>query len=205
MFDYQAGEKYKLTLVMVAIAGLLAGLFFSFIIMPPPEAPKRRATAKHLTDPDVTGMRTANGSAQATPSQSAVAVVDPYQAKTLIDNWLPLAWDLSAGTAKSSQDRAMSLMTPECAIAYRKNIWTEELSQQIDQSGIKSSFIPTQISVGEVMSDGSVNVLVKGTQTLGVPGRGSRNRNVSLEYLIIQTTDGMRIASFTESGADTRR
>src|SRR5688572_25663276 len=67
MFDYQAGEKYRLTLVMVGVAGLIAGMFFAILLMPTSEAPsraKRVAMTRAMTDPDVTGGRGAGGRAQ---------------------------------------------------------------------------------------------------------------------------------------------
>ncbi len=59
MFDYQAGEKYKLTLIMVAIAGVMAGMFFTVLLMPTPEAPqaRKRQHQPWMDNPDVTGGR----------------------------------------------------------------------------------------------------------------------------------------------------
>src|SRR5215472_13172073 len=57
MFDYQAGEKYKLTLIMVGISGMLAGIFVTLLLMPTPE-PARGRTRYHaawMDNPDVTG------------------------------------------------------------------------------------------------------------------------------------------------------
>ncbi len=211
MFDYQAGEKYKLTLIMVGLAGLMAGIFFCMLLMPTP-APQhahrpRPAWADH---PDVTGrvpdMPPAGpGAAGAAPMPMVappVNATDPTLAKTLIEEWLPLAWDLSAGTAKGSQEKAIAYMTPECASAYRQNIWTEELSKQIDEAGIKASFIATQVSAAP-KADGSVVVFVVGEQQLGVPGKGVNGRPVRLEYLVRQTPEGLRIAGISESGQGT--
>ncbi len=205
MFDYQAGEKYRLTLIMVGMAGLMAGMFFSLLLMPPAEAPSKRkaAMARHMSDPDVTGMRqgAANSAGDGTAAVAAqTPMVDPYQAKTLIDRWLPLAWDLSAGSAKNSQEQAISVMTPECADAYRKDIWTPQLSQQIEEAGLKSSFQPKEVKVGEPLTDGSIEIKVSGTQTLGAPGKGGKTRDVHLVYLIRQTPNGMRIAGISEGG-----
>lgn len=205
MFDYQAGEKYKLTLIMVAVAGLMAGIFFTILIMPSP-APQRahRQRPAWANDPDVTGRPAAvadygAGAAGAHPAQSANAT-DPNLAKTLIEQWLPLAWDLSAGTAKASQDKAMAYMTPDCAGAYKQNIWTEDLARQIDECGLKSTFRADKVGVGAPQADGSVVVFVDGEQQLTVPGKGTTARPVKLEYLVRQTADGMRIAGISEGG-----
>src|SRR5437762_13651666 len=101
-----------------------------------------------------------------TPEAPAAVQTDPGTAKTLIERWLPVAWDLSAGTAKASQERAMAYMTPECADAYRKNIWSPDLEKQINESGLQSSFAAQSISVGGTEADGSAVVFVSGTQTL---------------------------------------
>jgi hypothetical protein len=209
MFDYQAGEKYKLTLMMVAVAGFMAGMFISFLLMPSPEPRHVRPRPAYMNDPDVSGqprMASDQGGGQMAPPQDgqaqsqAVDVADPVASLNLVQQWLPLAWDLSAGSAKGSQERAILYMTPDCAEAYRKNIWTAELSQQIDSCGIKSSFRTNKVSAGNNQSDGSIIVSVDGEQVLSVPGKGSRARQVKLQYLVRSTPDGLRIAGISEAG-----
>lgn len=207
MFDYQAGEKYKLTLIMVGLAGLMAGIFFTILLMPPPEPTRRgRPVPPYMRDPDVSGRRAVGvtggpGAAQAmTPPAAPGSLANPLLAKTLVEQWLPLAWDLSAGTAKASQERAMMAMTQECAVAYQKNIWTPDLAKQIDESGLQSAFKADNISGGDPLADGSVVVYVNGTQTLNVPGKGSSARPVKLEYMVKMTPEGMRIAGISEGG-----
>lgn len=219
MFDYQAGEKYKLTLIMVGIAGLMAGMFFSFLMMPSQEPPHMRPRPAYMDDPDVSGRPRVQGdegggqaaqAPQAPPEQQAPQeqaeaaqapdVADPVASLNLVQQWLPLAWDLSAGSAKGSQERAILYMTPECAEAYRKNIWTADISQQIDACGIRSSFKIHRVAAGNNQSDGSIVVNVDGEQILSVPGKGSRARQVKLQYLVRSTADGLRIAGISESG-----
>jgi hypothetical protein len=214
MFDYQAGEKYKLTLIMVAVAGFMAGMFFSFLMMPNTEAPRQRQRPAYMDDPDVSGRSQSGDSgagqaAQPPPEQApqnaeqaaqAVDTADPVASLNLVQQWLPLAWDLSAGSAKGSQARAIQYMTPDCADAYRKNIWTVQLAQQIDTCGIKSSFKTSRVAAGNNQSDGSIIVFVDGEQILSVPGKGSRARQVKLEYLVRSTPDGLRIAGISEGG-----
>ena len=208
MFDYQAGEKYKLTLIMVALAGLMAGIFFSVLLMPAPEPTHRRPQPAYMRHPDVTGRRddgssqavSSAGAANAAAETEAPLMADPGTAKALVEQWLPLAWDLSAGTAKDSQNKAMQYMTADCAQAYQVNIWTADLAKQIDESGLKSSFRPDHIIAGQNQEDGSVVICVDGVQTLAVPGKGSSTRMVQLEYLVRQTPEGMRIAGISEGG-----
>ena len=213
MFDYEAGEKFKLTLIMVGVAGLLAGMFFTMLLSPTPEPQSRRSkqSARHMSDPDVTGgFRAPSGIAANAgehpqqPLGSAppnVLVVDPMQARQLMDTFLPLAWDLSAGTAKDSQQRALGYMTPECAQAYRQNIWTDAIAQKIDQSGLQSQFAPAGIDVGGMQSDGTIVVTVEGTQTLAVPGaaQAGKSRHVKVEYLMKQFPEGLRVAGISEA------
>lgn len=206
MFDYQAGEKYKLTLIMVGLAGLMAGIFFTALLMPAPEAPHRRVMPAYMRDPDITGrVESARyGAAQARATEPAapisqqIPMVDPNAALTMVEQWLPLAWDLSAGSAKGSQEKAILYMTPECATAYRQNVWTTDLASQIDQSGLKSIFAAKRVAAGTINSDGTVVIFVDGEQTLNVPGKPSRVRPVKLEYLVKQTNDGLRIAGISE-------
>jgi len=189
---------------MVGLAGLMAGVFFTLLLMPTPEPVRRRPVPAYMRDPDVTGRPAAAGAApgaaEAMPAQAAVPMTDPAVAKTLIEQWLPLAWDLSAGTAKVSQDKAMQYMTADCAAAYRINVWTADLAKQIDESGIKSSFHADKVAAGECQADGSVVVCVDGVQILAVPGKGSSTRPVKLEYLVRQTPDGLRISGISEGG-----
>lgn len=195
-----------MTLIMVGLVGLLAGIFFTVLLMPSPEPVRRRPIPAYMRDPDVTGRVAAMppdgpGAAQAmTHPAYPVAAADPLVARTLIEQWLPLAWDLSSGTAKQSQEKAIAYMTPECAEAYRRNIWTTDLAKQIDEAGIKSSFTTQRVEAGELQADGSVVIFVDGVQVLSVEGRGSSSRPVKLEYLIRQTPEGLRIAGISEGG-----
>src|SRR5262249_58000768 len=141
------------------------------------------------------------GAAEAMPPPAApppVAVADPIVARTLIEQWLPLAWDLSAGTAADSQEKAIAYMTKECADAYRHNIWNPELAKQINEAGLHSSFQASRVEAGELQPDGSVVVFVDGTQILSVPGKGSQSRPVKLEDLIRQTPEGLRTARISQ-------
>ncbi len=209
MFDYQAGEKYKLTLIMVGIAGVMAGMFFMLLLSPTPEPRHAHVHAAYLDDPDITGGRSYQqdserpnpqrvASEPGTPAQANGA--DPETAMSLVEQWLPLAWDLSAGTAKTSQEKAILYMTADCASAYRKNVWTADIAKQIDDSGIKSTFRTSRVSAGSTQSDGSVVIFVEGEQVLAVPGKGSRSRQVKLEYLVRFTPNGLRIAGISEGG-----
>ena len=207
MFDYQAGEKYKLTLIMVAVAGMLAGMFFTVLLMPTPEAaPKHRQPPKWASNPDATGRASSAGEGQepgrnmAAPGQAPMAV-DPYQARELLETkFLPLAWDLSAYSARASQGKAIAFMTEDCKRAYMNNIWTTAIANQIEQSGVQSQFTPRRIEPSPVRSDGSVEVIVEGQQTLSVPGKGGKTREVKVVYLLKQFPDGLKIAGISEAG-----
>jgi hypothetical protein len=228
MFDYQAGEKYKLTLIMVGLSGMMAGIFFTLLLMPTPE-PQRVGRVRHhaawMEDPDVTGrarMSGAEGNSQIAPrdanalheaaAQREAATqpvqtqappadrADPNTALSLVQEWLNYAWDLSAGSAKTSQATAMAYMTPECAGAYRQNVFTPEIAQRIEQSGVKSSFRMDSIYVGTNNPDGTVVVFVQGEQVLSVPGKGSKTRYVNLEYMVKKTTSGLKISGISEGG-----
>jgi hypothetical protein len=212
MFDYQAGEKYKLTLIMVGLAGLMAGMFFSFLLLPQQDTmisnSRRRTPMKpHMSNPDITGVArmpdggTAMAQAAVPPALSGPppVFVDPFQAKLFIEKWLPMAWDLSAGTARQSQDAAMTAMTPECQNGYRQSVWTADIQRQIDECNLQSTFAPSVVHAGNVQADGTVVVTVEGTQKLGVPGKSDqRVRQVKLEYLIKGTSEGIRIAGISD-------
>jgi hypothetical protein len=203
MFDYHAGEKFKLTLVMVAVAGVMAGMFFTLLLMPTPEPQSYRARphAAWMDNPDVTG-RASQPQAPVAAAPKAVDpnMADPDTALNLVQQWLPLAWDLSAGSAKASQEKAIMYMTAECANAYRQNIWTPDIAQQIEQSGVKSTFRTDKLVAGGNQADGSVVIFVEGEQVLSVPSKGSKARPVKLEYLVKKTADGLRIAGISEGG-----
>lgn len=217
MFDYQAGEKYKLTLIMVALAGMMAGMFFTVLLMPTPEAPqaRKRQHQPWMDNPDVTGgrMASAPGAAQAQAptalQQKAQAAAmaqpaiktDAVIAQTLVEKWLPFAFDLSSGSANDSQEKAIACMTPECAQSYRQSVWTPEVAQQISASGIKSSFRAVKIIAGAHQTDGSVVITVEGEQILSPPDQPSKQRSVKFEYLLKQTNDGMKICGISEVGA----
>lgn len=212
MFDYQAGEKYKLTLIMVGFAGLMAGMLFTMLVMPQPDTRKAARKAPAWTkDPDAGGYRgprsgyipqdgqpaTAAGVPPA-PQQPAGELTDPNMALNLVETWLPVVWDLSAATAPASQEKAIAYMTPECANAYRQNIWTADMAKQIQDSGLQSSFSPKKVSAGQNQPDGSVVIYVEGEQILQVAGKPARARPVKMEYLVRKFPEGLRIAGISE-------
>lgn len=209
MFDYQAGEKYKLTLIMVAIAGMLAGMFFTVLLMPTPEAaPRKRQPPAWASNPDVTGApmtdpgaqeASAGAGAEAPQGGAAPMATDAMQARDFVVNFLPLAWDLSAYSARAHQDQALELMTAECKQAYTSHIWTPEIAQQIESSGVQSEFQPKKVEPTPMKSDGSVEVIVEGVQTLGVPGK-QKTRGVKVAYLVKQFPEGLKIAGISEVG-----
>jgi hypothetical protein len=207
VFDYSAGEKFKLTLIMVGFAGLMAGMFFTLLLMPTSEAPQahRRQMPKWASDPDVTGGRGGPrmpgpaASAQAAAQADQPSSVDQSAAMALIGQWLDLAWDMSAGTAASSQQKAIAYMTPDCAAAYQSNVWTPEVAKQVEESGLKSTFTKTSVTSGGIQQDGTLLVNVEGQQVLSVPGKGEQVRQVKLQYLLTQTPDGIRIAGISET------
>ena len=217
MFDYQAGEKFKLTLLMVGFAGVMAGMFFTMLLMPTPEPEQRKhAPPKWSSDPDITGRprlpapigaaqeaaRQGNGAANAAEQQQqqAYAPVDQAAGLSLVESWINLAWDMSANSARQSQEKAIAYMTPDCATAYRQNVWTAEMAKQIEDAGLQSSFKASNVRSGGPQQDGSLVVFVEGQQVLTVPGKGNRIRPVKLEYLLKQTPEGIRIAGISEGG-----
>lgn len=217
MFDYQAGEKFKLTLIMVGFAGLMAGMLFTMLLMPTSEPPaaRHRARPAYANNSDITGvpndpryggvspmaMQAAQGQAgMAQPGAANDGSVPAQTAISLVEQWLPLAWDLSAGTARNDQEKAIAYMTPECAQAYKQNIWTPDLAQQIEQSGVRSTFSPKKVAAGQTNADGSIVIFVEGEQVLDVPGKGAHTRPVKTEYLVRNTADGLRIAGISEGG-----
>lgn len=216
MFDYHAGEKYRLTLIMVGFAGVTVGIFFSVLLLgdQTPQQTRRKAP-KWASHPDVTGkpnaahqpIRAANGQYATDGVNTMPPGMQPYNpadevaSMQLVEQWLPKAWDLSAGSATQSQQQAIMYMTPECAQAYKQNIWTPEMAKQVEDSGLQSTFASTSVSVGSRKEDGSVVILVRGEQVLEVPGKGSRSRPVNMEYLIKKTSDGLRIAGISEGSS----
>lgn len=217
MFDYQAGEKYKLTLIMVGFAGLMAGMLFTMLIMPQPDprAMKRAKAPAWTKDPDAgygRGPRSGYvprdgeaGTAQAMPTQPGAPpqpqgeLADPNMALNLVSTWLPVVWDLSAATAQDSQEKAIAYMTPECATAYRSSIWTADTAKQVVESGLQSSFNAKKVSAGQNQADGSVVIYVDGEQILQVAGKPARARPVKMEYLVKKLPEGYRIAGITET------
>ena len=231
MFDYQAGEKYKMTLMMVGFAGVMAGCLFTMLFMPQnAEPPKRAQKPAWMNNPD--GGRPGShhgrggprgsddgsgrevmdgqpgqpqggggqpmGAAQQIAAQQAI---DPQAAATLLNDWLPVAWDLNAQSATQSQEKAIMYMTPECATAYRQNVWNPDMQRKVQESGLQTTFTVQKMLPGQPQNDGSVVILVEGTQVLTVPGKGSKQQPIKYEYLVKQTSEGLRIAGISEGGA----
>ncbi|MBK9143596.1 MAG: hypothetical protein IPM23_13925 [Candidatus Melainabacteria bacterium] len=213
MFDYHAGEKYKLTLIICGIAGFIIGVFMTALILgeSQPQQRQTRQRPKWADHPDVTGVPrdasaqpqdyrpTAEAPAGSEPmAQQSAAPVNQDQALNLVETFLIPAWDLSAGTAPQSQATAIQYMTPDCAAAYQQNVWTPEIAQQIESAGLRSTFQKSSMRIGSVKPDGSVVVLVSGMQIMEVPGKGQRQREVNIEYLVTSTPAGLRIGGIGE-------
>lgn len=213
MFDYQAGEKYKLTLIMVGVAGLLAGIFFTMLLMPTeaPAARRRAPMTRAQMDPDVTGgtrfaasplaaaaLQASGALPQAEPAAAPGSMVDRAQIPNFMATWLPRIWDLGATTAHDAQEWAIGHMMPNCAAAYRNNIWTPTLEKQVAESGLQSAFVISSVEPGENHPDGSVEVKVKGIQTLSAPGGQIKQRTINVIYMVVQTPEGLKVAGISE-------
>lgn len=226
MFDYQAGEKYKLTLIMVAVAGVLAGIFFTMLLMPTeaPASRKRAAMTRAQMDPDVTGgsrfassplaagmLQAAGalpgseqqgggpGGAPAAPNVPPGQMVDRAQVPNFMQTWLPRIWDLGATTAQAAQEWAIGQMTPNCAAAYRANVWTPQLAKQVTDSGLQSVFTISSVEPGENLADGSVEVKVKGIQVMSAANGQQKQRTVNVTYMVVQTPEGLKIAGISNN------
>ncbi|HEY9678439.1 MAG TPA: hypothetical protein V6C76_10550 [Drouetiella sp.] len=228
MFDYQAGEKQKLTLIMVGFAGLMAGMFFTMLLMPQPD-PRHAAKGpppKWKMDPDANGSRMGGGmggggryapkdgdaaaqaaavaqfqgggAGQQQAQQPAGELCDPNLALNLVNPWLEYVWDLNAATAQASQEKAIQYMTADCANAYRQNIWTPDMARQVQESGLQSSFRTQKVSAGQNQPDGSVVIFVEGDQVLKMAGKPDSTRHVKMEYLVKKLPEGIRIAGISE-------
>ena len=213
MFDYQAGEKYKLTLIMVGAAGVMAGAFFTLLLSPPAEAPhKDKRASKIANDPDMNGApRMPHGHGMrdngvprypdGTPMPQAppAAQVDKNEAATMVQNMLPLTWDFNSTSANRSQEMAMAYMTPECANNYRQYVWTPQIAEGVAGAAMTSTFTPTVCQPLTSTEDGSVVIKVEGEQVLVVQGQ-QRPKHISMEYLVKKTAQGLKVCGVSESG-----
>jgi hypothetical protein len=208
MFEYQAGEKYKLTLVMVGFAGMMGGMLFTLVLMPQPDSHPHKphhgvnwSTTAQATGAGSHSGRSVHSSQQQTAAPDpTVTMVSAAEAQSMVQGWLPCAWDLSAGSARGSQEKAIACMTPDCAAAYKQNVWTPDVAKTIEDAGLQSTFTLEKITPGQAQSDGSIVVFVEGTQVMSVPGKGTQQRSKRLEYLIKSTQEGLRVAGISESG-----
>lgn len=227
MFDYHAGEKFKILLIGTAACAFLAGVLIMGLLggggEPAHITEARKKHKKMHTDQGVISSDHAarqgyqptdvrqpeEGSAQnpmggiQPPGGGPAAnftVTDSLEARNLIEAFLPFSWDLSADTASASQERAILCMTPECAQSYRSSIWTKEMAEQISQSGLKSTFTPSKITIVGTKPDGAVVIEVEGTQVLEMEGKGQKNRAVKMEYLVKNIGGTMKITGINEVG-----
>lgn len=194
MFDYQAGERYRITLIMVAVAGFIAGIFIMILLAPPSEAPrKKRAMTRANYDPDVTGVpRGGGGGGGGGNPQQAVQpqAADAQAAKDFIRNFSYNAFDLSAQTASDSQAKAMQQMTPQCAQSYRASIWTPEMEQMVRESGVRATFQPQRVESGQATPDGGIVIFLTGSQTLTREDGASQNKEINVQYMVQRGGDG---------------
>lgn len=208
MFDYQAGEKYKMTLIMVAVAGAMAGVFITLILSPTPAPTGRggRVRSRADTNPDVTGIAAPPGSdpryatqQNGAPPPPPAGLVEPFKAQAYVEAFLPLAWDFNASSAANSQQSAIGMMTAQCADSYKKNIWTDEMAATIASSGMTSTWSQKMVSARQNQADGSIEIVVQGEQQLQLPGEPPKPRPVKFVYLVKKEADGsLKIAGISE-------
>jgi len=208
MFDYQAGEKYKMTLITVGLSGVMAGAALTLFLSPQGSGPsgKPRVRQKADSDPDVTGVarpvggRYLNqGQTPTPPPPSPADMVEPNAATELVKGFLPLAWDFSSATAANSQASAMNLMTPECAQNYKSSVWTDEVASGILGSGIKSNFNQQMVSAGQNLQDGSIEVTVHGSLDMTLPGNPPTSKPCKYIYLVKKFGGPLKIAGISEA------
>ncbi|MBX9673788.1 MAG: hypothetical protein K2X70_10115 [Candidatus Obscuribacterales bacterium] len=199
MFDYQAGEKQKLTLIMTGVTGLIMGITLMAFLSPETgSGPKKtRERPKWANNPDVTGKANLpadynGGQGQAKPEN----MVQATEAQDMLRQWLGYAFDFNSQTCGKSQERAMQFMTPECASSYRSNVWTTELATQIEQANLKNEFILSKMSAGQNNPDGSIVIFMEGEQTFFPPSAPPEKKHISMEYIVKKTPEGLQIAGF---------
>jgi len=211
MFDYQAGEKQKLLLIMTAVSGVVAGAFFTLLLSPPGEAPQRPTRGGPRRPPNmerggagtaplrsVGGMRDNGVQANQPPAGEEV---DKGAAQSMVQGALQYMWDFNSTTANQSQEQAMALMTADCAQNYRLNVWTPEIAQKVGAAGMTSSFTPQSCEAITSTPDGSVVVKVQGQQILNLQGQAPQPKMVMMEYLVKRTPSGqLKICGISESG-----
>lgn len=201
MFDYQAGERYKLTLIFVGIAGLMAGVFFTLLLGSTGEPPRpqrgRGARGQSAMIPPGSGKMRGNTYQQQQQQQQLqptgpqnASEVDSTAARDLIHNFAPLSFDMSAATCDASQAQAIQMMTPEFANTYRATIWTPELSRLVKESGVQSSFTLRTVQALQANADGSIAVRISGTKLLTKMDGESQSNEVNMEYLCQKDTNG---------------
>lgn len=208
MFDYQAGERYKLTLIMVAVAGLMAGVFFTLLLGggAPSEPPRRARTKQNPYNPD-TGAAAVGGSGSAVVTgaggnpnvATTPQVSDAQAAQDFVRNFVTYSFNMNSNAASASQAQAMAMMDSETANAYRNNVWTPELEELVTKSGLTSQFSISSISSGQQNPDGSIVIFMNGTQILNSPAAGQQQKPVSVEYRVQRTASGWRIVGIQEN------
>jgi len=205
MFDYQAGEKYKLTLIMVAVTGIIVGAALTLFVSAPGEAPpQRRGHGGRPSNYEGrgAGLRSAGAGrgAMESPPPPQVEQVDKGAAQALVQGFLPLTWDFNSTTASRSQEQAMNMMTPDCAQNYKLNVWTADIAQAVTGAGMTSSFQPSSCQAITTDVDGSVVVKVEGEQILNLQGQPPKPKHVIMEYLVKKTPGGLKVSGISESG-----
>jgi len=213
MFDYQAGEKQKLLLIMTAVSGVIAGAFFTLLLSPPAEAPQKQSRGggsrrmqnmERGTAQSLVPLRSINGGMRDNGTQAnqppAADMVEGGAAQSMVQGLLQYMWDFNSSTANQSQEQAIANMTPECAQVYRLNVWTPEIAQKVAAAGMTSSFTPQSCQFVTNNPDGTAVVKIQGQQILVLQGQPTPPKMVIMEYLVKRTPSGLKICGISESG-----
>jgi hypothetical protein len=152
------------------------------------------------------GQGQASGQAQvaagtaATPAagagQSAAQPLTPDLALQFVRWWLTQSMDYRMDTAAASHKTAALWMLPDANNAFEQLYWGDHIKQGIASGQIVGAFQPVSVTPVATNPDGSVVVTAVGTLMIQQSGQQPAGQQLTMDFLVKQTGDGLRIAAF---------
>ncbi|MFA6212395.1 MAG: hypothetical protein WCT03_06740 [Candidatus Obscuribacterales bacterium] len=152
------------------------------------------------------GQGQASGQAQvaagtaATPAagagQAAAQPLTPDLALQFVRWWLTQSMDYRMDTAAASHKTAALWMLPDANNAFEQLYWGDHIKQGIASGQIVGAFQPVSVTPVATNPDGSVVVTAVGTLMIQQSGQQPAGQQLTMDFLVKQTGDGLRIAAF---------
>lgn len=158
------------------------------------QAPQAGQPAGQAGQGQATGQ--VQGAAGAGQAAAAPQPLTPELALQFVRWWLTQSMDYRMDTAAASHKTAALWTLPDANNAFEQLYWGDHIKQGIASGQIVGAFQPVSVTPVATNPDGSVVVTAVGTLMIQQSGQQPAGQQLTMDFLVKQTPDGLRIAAF---------